>query len=757
MTLIKKASPTDMQHDGAVENVLEHKYSNSSSNVQTRSLKIATAKTAKTKSWENIEIPFDQLAKQLESPKVVSCTLKEYLALPKEKQRDVKDVGGYVGGYLKDGRRKPDNVACRTLLTLDLDTNVAADLPERVKATGVSAIVHSTFKSTEETPRYRIIVELDKEVPGTAYEAIARRYAEKIGLEMFDPTTFEIHRLMYWPAKPADTEYFFKVFDSKPLDTEAYLETYRDYTDVSEWPSIREEKNKISEAAKKQQDPTEKSGIIGAFCRTYTITEAIEKFLSDVYAPCDTEDRYTYRLGEASAGLIVYEDKFAYSHHGTDPAGGQLCNAFDLVRIHKFGGQDIGSSKAIHLQPSYKSMCRVAELDDAVQRTIAQELEQAAHREGATFCEIGCDLFRVKESGELQPWDWSVLRRKYGKNAEQIVKEYPDGFVNIPSFTNYEQYPNGTSYNLSKRPPQYDRIKDNFPTILGFLEHLCSESWDVRHLLDYLQIALLYPCQKLQILVLVSEAQSTGKTSFLNLLSWIFANTVICTIDDLAGRFNSHWVGAAFIGLEESVSEKRSQAETLKRLSTTQTVLYEKKGVDTVIVQFNAKFVLCNNQPANPIYADHHDNRYTVLKVPTLKEHNPNFETDVKGEIEAFREYLINRTLHNPVPCGRMWFSDEVINTEATKQAKQASIPISETTLNELVAAIREKHGDVEILLTLNDLKMWWAEFGVLFEQQKVLAALKRRSSRVSRRGVTVYLPDEMAKRSPPAYYYLLE
>lgn len=336
-------------------------------------MQIATAITAKSKIWKNLNIPFDQFAKLLELPKIVPYTLKEYLALPKDKQRDLKDMGGYVGGYLKGGRRKPDNVACRTLLTLDLDKDVVEDLPTRVEAAGAAAIVHSTFKSSDKAPRYRIIVLLDKEVTGTQYMAIARRYAEGIGLEMFDPTTFEIHRLMYWPGKPTDTNYFFKVIDTEPLDTTAYLESYRDYKDVSEWPTLREEKERIVQATTKQQDPTEKSGIVGAFCRTYSIAEAIEKFLSDKYEPCDHEDRYTYRMGEAAAGLIVYEDKFAYSHHGTDPAGGQLCNAFDLVRIHKFGYEDQDSSESLTKLPSYRLMVELAESDNEVTKTYLAE------------------------------------------------------------------------------------------------------------------------------------------------------------------------------------------------------------------------------------------------------------------------------------------------------------------------------------------------------------------------------------------------
>lgn len=34
---------------------------------------------------------------------------------------------------------------------------------------------------------------------------------------------------------------------------------------------------------KRQADPLTKSGLVGAFCRTYSVQDAIEKFLPDVY------------------------------------------------------------------------------------------------------------------------------------------------------------------------------------------------------------------------------------------------------------------------------------------------------------------------------------------------------------------------------------------------------------------------------------------------------------------------------------------
>ena len=155
-----------------------------------------------------------------------------------------------------------------------------------------------------------------------------------------------------------DVEPFFQYYDAPFLAADSILAEYPDWTDTSYWPESSRMAGIRKRQADKQGDPLAKKGIVGAFCRTYTITQAIAKFLPDVYTQTAKEDRYTYAAGSTAAGLVVYDgDVFAYSNHGTDPAGGQLCNAFDLVRIHKFGHLDDGhEDKPITQLPSDKAM-----------------------------------------------------------------------------------------------------------------------------------------------------------------------------------------------------------------------------------------------------------------------------------------------------------------------------------------------------------------------------------------------------------------
>ena len=147
------------------------------------------------------------------------------------------------------------------------------------------------------------------------------------------------------------------------------LASYNDWRDSSEWPQSERELGEVKKGSAKQEDPTLKRGIVGAFCRSYSISEAIDTFLPDVYGPCALPDRYTYLKGSTVAGLIVYNDQFAYSHHGSDPCGGRLCNAFDLVRIHKFRQLDEGGDP----EKSFRAMEDLARQDKKVKKIIATE------------------------------------------------------------------------------------------------------------------------------------------------------------------------------------------------------------------------------------------------------------------------------------------------------------------------------------------------------------------------------------------------
>lgn len=337
-------------------------------------LDIATAHSRLAKTWKNKKYQWADLVERCMKTTRTGESVAEYMKMTREEQSNVKDIGGFVGGYLSGGTRKTANVMWRSVATLDLDYATPDVWDDFTLQFSFAAILYSTHKHTPEKPRYRLVFPFSRPVKPAEYEPICRKIAEALGIDLFDITTYQLPRLFYWPSTSRDGEYVFHVQDGPACDPDSILASYVDYRDASAWPVSSREGDIIAHEIRKAGDPTEKGGLIGAFCRTYTIEEAIDKFLPDVYEKTATEGRYTYKMGSVTGGLVCYEGKFAYSHHETDPASRQLCNAFDLVRIHLFGVFDEGSRVTdITRLPSYLKMQDFAAADKDVRVLLTRE------------------------------------------------------------------------------------------------------------------------------------------------------------------------------------------------------------------------------------------------------------------------------------------------------------------------------------------------------------------------------------------------
>lgn len=340
-------------------------------------LEIAVGKSRKDINWKNITLTWESLVDKLRTTHRTAEIFTSYISAKKDRQDEIKDIGGFVGGLLAGGRRKKDSVIHRSLICLDVDHTKDFSVWENFEILyGNKAMLYTTHKHSPDNPRYRMVIPLSEPVTPDKYEAIARKIAGDLGINNFDDTTYEPSRLMYWPSTSKDGEFIFREISGDFLEPDQILSLYRDWTDTSSWPlSDRVDKLVRSQIAK-QGDPLEKSGAIGAFCRVYSIEDAIDTFLGSIYSEVHNQvGRYTYISGSTAGGLVVYEDKYAYSHHGTDPISGKLCNAFDLVRIHKFGelDEDVGDKVKGRNLPSYQAMIKFATEDKKTAGTLAKE------------------------------------------------------------------------------------------------------------------------------------------------------------------------------------------------------------------------------------------------------------------------------------------------------------------------------------------------------------------------------------------------
>lgn len=337
-------------------------------------IKISVCNRKTDRKYKNQEHPWDYIVGRNRNPLRTTETAEEYPKLPKEQKDAAKDHGGFVGGWLKGGIRKNGHVISRRVGALDAD-NIPKDGDFLALAAdalaGVTYFIYSTHSHLIDAPRFRIVLLFSREVSEDEYPALMRMVAKQIGLDYFDDTTYQANRMMYWASCPSNGVFVFDEKQGEPLDPDQYLGMYADWRDVTQWPTSSRESEVRNREVKGQQDPLAKRGVVGAFCTAYPIEDAINEFLPDIYEPAAVEGRYQYKEADSLAGVVVYDGKWVYSHHASDPAGGKLLNAFDLVRTHKF--PDFDEKKSFHAMAEFAvSLDRVKLQLDAERQAQAQ-------------------------------------------------------------------------------------------------------------------------------------------------------------------------------------------------------------------------------------------------------------------------------------------------------------------------------------------------------------------------------------------------
>lgn len=143
---------------------------------------IALGKSRKEMRWKNRDIMWSLFIQKLSETHKTHETLAEYLKSDKSRQDEIKDIGGFVGGTLSEGRRRADSVLSRSVITLDVD-NASRDFwDDFVMYYDNAAVVYSTHKHSPEKPRLRLAVPLDRPVTPDEYVPIARRIAGNLSL-----------------------------------------------------------------------------------------------------------------------------------------------------------------------------------------------------------------------------------------------------------------------------------------------------------------------------------------------------------------------------------------------------------------------------------------------------------------------------------------------------------------------------------------------------------------------------------------------
>lgn len=568
---------------------------------------VSTGNSRMEKRWNGAEMELDEFIQRISTTIRTSETVEQYRKLSKAKQDDIKDVGGFVLGKLKGGRRKKDCVLFRSALTLDMDY-ATGDIPEQIEMFfDFRCLIYSTHKHTAENPRLRLVIPLYRNVSPDEYVAVARKVAEDIGMELFDDTTYEPSRLMYWPSTSADGEFVFQDIEGEILNPDMVLARYKDWRDSADWPVSSRQQSVVQREMKKQADPLLKEGVIGAFCRTYNIEEAIDAFLPEVYQPSAMPGRYDYVLADSQAGVVVYEGKFAFSHHATDPACGKLMNAFDIVRIHRFGGLDNKASEDTEAAklPSFKAMGEFAVADERVKLQLAKEREESAKmeflpekewqsaleldRQGKVKDTLDNLVIAIRNDGKLQSIAFNLHRDGIDAGKGLPWKQIKPGW-NDSDFASLKVYLN-KGYGVYSPAKTKDALlavasERAYHPVKEYLDHL--PIWDgikrVDTLLtDYLgaedseyarsvirktlvaAVARIYqPGTKFDSVLILNGPQGIGKSTLFAKLAgaWFSDSLTLTDMRDKSGpeKLQGYWI----LELGELAGMKKTDVETVK-------------------------------------------------------------------------------------------------------------------------------------------------------------------------------------------------
>ena len=386
------------------------------------------------KIYKESYFTWEEILNKFKNPVITSETQEEYFSMSKDEQSDIKDVGGFVPGKLKNGERTSSSIISRNMITLDIDDKCRDEIIDRIiknaKKLKISYIIHSTHKATSDKPRVRVIIPLSEEVDPFTYEFLARQIASDLvdgKLEIYDATTFQANRMMYYPSISKDAKYLFYASSEGEVNVKKVLTSHPEYTDKAKWPYGKDEKVNLKVTTGKIVRGDSKGGIVGAFCKVFSLEDAIQTFLNDIYTPGTMPGRYSYIPGSVANGLRVYKDTdTAKCEDNTDPANvGTSLNAFDLVRIHKYGTLDKGhENEEITSLPSYKKMCERAKMYKKVREILEEESKEELFN-GIKFV----DPSNEKDDNSNLNTNWvKRLETVETKNGKSIILQNSENF-----------------------------------------------------------------------------------------------------------------------------------------------------------------------------------------------------------------------------------------------------------------------------------------------------------------------------------------
>lgn len=277
--------------------------------------------------------------------KPVIVTHDDMMALMEnpESQKSTKTL---FFGRLYGNQRRKANVLSKSAIVLDADnSDPLLGMILDVYLYDFQYYYHTTFSSTEEAPRHRIIIPLGEDATGEEYSFMAdvlmQYISDGVNPRMFDATCREPSRLFYAPATsdPTVYEYGFNEGRMFTLDDAEILNGIL--------PSpVEMGKSHVEEVDYPDADTIE--GVVGDFNRAYeNDLDAVIRDFDLPYEATGEAGLWKYAPAHSEPGMKALDGGYFYSHHASDPANGARLTLFDVVVAHRFEGSITAAKKEL--------------------------------------------------------------------------------------------------------------------------------------------------------------------------------------------------------------------------------------------------------------------------------------------------------------------------------------------------------------------------------------------------------------------------
>lgn len=353
-----------------------------------------------------------------------------------------KNARSYLPGELRGHHRSGDNVVGRSVITLDLDGASDGGFTSLLSyLNDVAVLWHTTYSHSEHKPSYRVLIPLDEQVSPDVYTRIVREIMRAVPQASIDAASATPSQIMFTPAARDPSLYEWGSKLNRPLASGALFQSAPDTPGAA-----------VSMGRVRKKDPLTLKGIAGEFCRHYQDLDELIEVFKLPYERVGSRFRYTHADKSSAPGMSPLPDAplLFFSNHRSDPASGHAQNAFDLVRIHRFGELDAGYEGAVIHAPSSRAMKSFLEGHEGFQqRRATAAYEQVARPAVAgsplTVSEDYSTLTQEPEpvveaeeeedlgEGELE-WTKKLLRHEKTLQVEDRIENYDLIFMHDPIF-----------------------------------------------------------------------------------------------------------------------------------------------------------------------------------------------------------------------------------------------------------------------------------------------------------------------------------